>query len=79
MSENNGNTGFGAGMLIGLLVGTAVALLYAPRSGRETRALLRTKAEESRVKADELIHEAKERARKIIEDAKGEAKANTAG
>ena len=79
MSENNGNTGFGAGMLIGLLVGTAVALLYAPRSGRETRALLRTKAEESRVKADELIHEAKERARRIIEDAKGEAKANTAG
>ncbi len=34
----------GIGIAIGLFVGGAIALLYAPRSGKETRAMLRAKA-----------------------------------
>jgi len=33
--------GFGAGLLMGVIVGGIVALLYAPKSGKETRAYLR--------------------------------------
>jgi len=32
--------GFGIGLLAGAAIGGAIALLYAPRSGRETRASL---------------------------------------
>jgi gas vesicle protein len=33
--------GFGAGLLMGVMVGGVIALLYAPKSGKETRAYLR--------------------------------------
>ena len=33
--------GFGAGLLMGVIVGGVIALLYAPKSGKETRAYLR--------------------------------------
>jgi gas vesicle protein len=31
---------FGLGLLMGAIVGGAIALLYAPRSGKETRAMI---------------------------------------
>ena len=34
-------TSFGVGVLAGAVVGGAVALLFAPKSGRETRAYIR--------------------------------------
>ena len=50
--------GAGAGsillaFLLGAVSGAAVALLYAPQSGRETRELLGEKANEARARAAE--------------------------
>jgi len=51
-----GDEGVGAGnvllaFLVGALSGAAVALLYAPKSGRETREYLGEKAREGRARA----------------------------
>lgn len=46
MSDRDGNTF--VWFLAGLGVGAAVGLLYAPRSGSETREVLRARAEEGR-------------------------------
>ncbi len=62
----NGNhemhTGGYLGMLaLGALVGAAVAMLYAPRSGRDTRDYLARRARELKDKAGETFEEAKEK------------------
>ena len=49
MSDNNESShagGYLAAFAIGALVGTGAALLYAPRSGKETRKLLAKKGRE---------------------------------
>jgi gas vesicle protein len=73
MSDNNNTERFFIGMIVGAVIGSAIALLYAPQSGRETRALLKEKAEEAKDKAEEIIKEARVRAKKIIDDARGKA------
>jgi gas vesicle protein len=54
MAEQNSGISY---FIVGLGVGVAVGLLMAPRSGEETRRILRTKADEGadflRTKADE--------------------------
>ncbi len=60
MADNNGA---GAGtvllaFLVGALAGAAVALLYAPASGRETREYLSDRAREGARKATELYEQA---------------------
>jgi gas vesicle protein len=35
--------GFGVGLLAGVVIGGVIALLYAPRSGKETRQLIKDK------------------------------------
>ena len=57
------NSGAGAGtillaFLVGAVAGAAVALLYAPASGRETREYLGDKAREGARKATELDEQA---------------------
>ncbi len=47
MSEENGGSKVGA-FLAGLGIGAIVALLFAPRSGQETREIIAQKAEEGR-------------------------------
>ena len=42
------------GFIAGALVGVAAALLLAPKSGRETREMVATRAAELRQRADEL-------------------------
>jgi gas vesicle protein len=59
--------GAGAGMvllsfLVGAVAGAAVALLYAPTTGAETREYLGTKAREGRVRANEVA----ERGREVV-------------
>ncbi len=53
-------TSFGMGVLAGAVVGGVVALLYAPKSGKELRAQIRGKAgdviEGSKAKVGELRH-----------------------
>jgi gas vesicle protein len=47
MSENNSGSSFGW-FLAGVGLGALVGVLYAPRSGSETRDALRSRAEEGR-------------------------------
>jgi gas vesicle protein len=46
--------------VVGAFTGAAVALLFAPASGEETREYLGQKARESRAKAREAINEGRE-------------------
>jgi len=73
MSENGSAAKFGVGLLIGAAVGFAIGILYAPSSGKETRAIIKEKAEKAENKAEELVEEAKKRTKKIIDDAKGKS------
>lgn len=58
MSEKNG---LFTGILIGSLVGAGVALLTAPRSGEETRTLLREKGGEIKAKATTTLEDGRTR------------------
>ena len=42
--ESKTLAGFGIGLLSGAIIGGAIALLYAPKSGKETRQLIKDKA-----------------------------------
>ena len=62
MSTDNG-VGAGSVMLaflVGAVAGAAVALLYAPATGRETRELLGEKAREGRERATEAAAKGRE-------------------
>jgi len=73
MSEEGTGGAFIIGLLAGAAVGIAVGFLYAPKSGEQTRALIRDKAVTTKERAEDIIEEAKERAKKIIADARGKA------
>jgi gas vesicle protein len=70
MKERNLAGIFGIGLLIGSALGLAIGMLYAPRSGRETRAWLKEKAEDAKERAENIIDDAKDQAQKIMETAK---------
>lgn len=53
---------FAIGFLIGAIAGVAIGFLYAPKAGKETRAMLKEKAEEVKEKASEVTEKAKEAA-----------------
>jgi len=72
MSRNDAAS-FGIGLAVGAAVGLALGFLYAPRTGKEMRELVRQKSGETWHKADEILKEAQERAKRIIEDARGKA------
>lgn len=71
MSDDQGSNSSGVilGFLLGSLTGAALAILFAPRSGKETRELLeermREGAERSRVLKDKVAG----RGREILDDA----------
>ena len=59
------DTGAGAGnillaFILGAVSGAALALLYAPASGRETREFLGERADEARAKAAEAAQRGRE-------------------
>ena len=62
MSEINSTPvgGFLAAFAIGAVAGAGVTLLYAPRSGKETRKLIDDKGQELKGNATDAIEEAKE-------------------
>ena len=53
---------FALGFLLGAVAGVAIGFLYAPKSGRETRAMLKEKAGEIKEKAEERVEKVKEAA-----------------
>lgn len=60
MARDEGN-GF-LWFLTGLGIGAAIGVLYAPKSGRETRELIMQKAEESRDYARDTAQKARDQA-----------------
>ena len=63
MADNSGDLGsFLAGFVIGGLIGAGVALLMAPQSGEETRALISDKSIELRDRAAETASDYQARA-----------------
>ena len=70
MADRNGGGEFFAGLVIGGLVGAAIALLMAPQSGEETRAQIRDASVELKDKADVTIAEARTKAEAITADAR---------
>ncbi|HCA42746.1 MAG TPA: gas vesicle protein [Bacteroidetes bacterium] len=86
MDDNKSAKGFLLGMLAGGVIGSVIALLYAPKSGRELRADIKLKKDEflddtsefmdiAKERANNLINEGKKKSEKLISDAK--EKANT--
>ena len=71
MTENNGMVkGFVIGLLAGGAIGAIVALLYAPKSGKELRADIREKADDLVGGAEEYLHAVKSKAGEIVSEAK---------
>lgn len=71
MANNNGLLkGLIIGVLAGGAVGALIALLYAPKSGRELRADIKEKADDFMEGAEEYISAAKSRAGEIVSEAK---------
>ena len=61
MANNGGSAGSVlVAFALGAIAGAAVALLYAPATGEDTRRKLAEKAREGREKAEELAREGRE-------------------
>ncbi len=65
MADNDGNSALW--FLAGLGIGAVVGILYAPRSGTETREALRSKAEEGREYVRSRARDAREQAEQWAE------------
>lgn len=59
MAKDNSGT-FMAAFVIGALTGAAVALLFAPASGEETREYLGQKARDGKTKAQDAMDQGRE-------------------
>ena len=62
MEDNNykrGGGGFWGGMLVGLAVGAGAAMLYAPKSGAETREMIKDRARQVSDRATDTFNKAK--------------------
>jgi gas vesicle protein len=73
MSERDEFGAFLVGFVVGGLTGAVVALLFAPQSGEETRALIKDKSIELRDKAQVTAEEALARAEQMASDARARA------
>jgi gas vesicle protein len=73
MSERDEFGAFLVGFIVGGLSGAVVALLFAPQSGEETRALIKDKSIELRDKAQITAEEAIARAEAVAADARTRA------
>ena len=60
-NESTGGGGFLLGLLIGAVGGFVAGMVFAPKSGEETRAFILDQSREWRDKADELTSAARER------------------
>lgn len=70
MSDRDDFGAFIIGFVVGGLTGAAVALLFAPQSGVETRAMIHDKAIELKDRTTESLEEAYARAEQAAKEAK---------
>ena len=81
MSDHDDFGSFLIGFVVGGVAGAVAALLLAPQSGEETRALIKDKsielrdkatetADKARVKVDEFAGEARSRGKDLVDSAK---------
>ncbi|MBA4252015.1 MAG: gas vesicle protein [Chlorobiaceae bacterium] len=68
--ENNLGKGLLFGFLTGSIIGAAVALLYAPKTGKELRKDIKVKKDELVDEAEKLLHVAKEKASDAVNEGK---------
>jgi gas vesicle protein len=73
MSDSDEFGAFLVGFMVGGLTGAVVALLFAPQSGEETRALIKDKGIELRDKASTTAEEAIARAEAAAAEARARA------
>jgi gas vesicle protein len=73
MSDRDEFGAFLVGFLVGGLSGAVVALLFAPQSGEETRALIKDKSIELRDRAQQSAEEALARAEAAAAEARARA------
>src|SRR3954464_3962243 len=71
MAENTGSKV--SHFLVGLGIGALVGLLFAPKTGEETRDYLAQKAEEGKEYAQRKARELRERAEDLVDRGKGVA------
>ena len=69
--RNAGTSGVVLSFLLGALSGAALAILFAPRSGRETREILGEKLRETADRSRRLGEQALEKGHEAAEDASG--------
>ncbi len=62
MTEKDTGASFIVGLMVGAAIGAAIGFLYAPKTGKETRTLLKEKAMEAKEKAAEAAEKTKETA-----------------
>lgn len=70
MSKENNSISFGLGLLAGVIGGIAAGILYAPKSGEESRSKLQEFISEFNEKHSPEIKEAKKQAMESIDLAK---------
>ncbi len=71
MAEDNGmGKGLIVGFLTGAAVGSIIALLFAPKSGKELRQDIKVKSQEFMDEADNYLANAKDKATQLINEGK---------
>ena len=73
MSDHDDFGSFLAGFVIGGVTGAIVALLFAPQSGEETRAVIKEKSIELHDKASKIVEEGLSKAEQVTGEVKKRA------
>jgi len=68
--DNNYGKGLLLGFIAGGIVGSVIALLYAPKAGKELRQDIKDKSGEYMDEAGEYMQKAKTKAQELINDGK---------
>lgn len=70
--------GFSIGLLSGAVIGGVIALLYAPKTGKETRQLIKDKTTEvvdaAKEKTSEVVGAVKEKTIEVVGEVKDKTK-----
>jgi len=64
--NRDSTSGFFTGLMMGALIGAAIALLYAPQPGTETRRMVKEKASEIKEKTSKAAGKIKESISSVI-------------